>query len=959
MDELYLDDLDLSELIIEHSGVAHDENPPGRGSGRYAYGSGDKPNQREPFSNPYIENMRKNGSSDKEICDLMKKSGFTDVDIYKKLHKAGWKDTEIAEGLDMKTTKLRAKISIAKYEQQANDTASARAMHEQGLSNSEIGRRLGVSEGTIRNYLNPDISQKNDILKTTADSLKDLVAEKKYIDIGPGADLSLGVTSTKLATAVAMLEEEGYKKFYVYEEQLGTGKKTTITVLAPPGTTYPELMNNRGQIKTIDNYIQEGGELKTRLGIEPPTSVDSSRIQVRWAEDGGTDRDGTIEIRRGVEDLSLGSSSYAQVRIAVDGTHYLKGMAIYGNDDEFEPGKDIIFNTNKKEGTPLMLDDPDAKQVFKHLKDDPDNPFGASIKIKDGKVVGQRHYTGEDGKDHLSPVNIIREEGDWSEWSKTLASQMLSKQTPALATKQLRLAYEQKKEEFEDYMSLTNPTVKKKLLEGFAEGCDAAAVNLKAAALPGQQNYVILPVPSMKTTEIYAPRYDNGTECVLIRYPHAGQFEIPRLIVNNKNAEAKSFMYNAKDAVGIAPKVAEQLSGADFDGDTVLLIPTARPDGTRISDVRNKKAIQELVDFNPKMYEYPDGVEHKKMSDHTKQVQMGMVSNLITDMTIGGASPEELVRAVKHSMVVIDAQKHGLNYKQSEKDNRIDELRQKYQAKENGKAGGASTIISRASAEQRIGVRKRNWKPDAETGEVTYRETPEYITTRKVMPDGTVKEETRERTIKTTRMAYEKDARNLMSGPNHEGMPIERIYAKYANDMKALANQARKEALDTPLLQTSPSAKKVYAAEVESLENKLREAKSNAPRERQAQILANEFMRAKRKDDPNMDADHLKKAKSLALANARDIVGAKKTKIEITDKEWQAIQSGAISDNKLRQILNNADDKAIKQLAMPRTNNELSNSKQSLIKSMSSSGYSIAEIAERLDVSSSTVSKYL
>ena len=950
MEELYLDQLDE----LEHSGVAHDENPPGRGSGRYGYGTGEHPNQREAFSNPFIDNMRKNGASDKDISKMMRDAGFTDVEIYKKLHKAGWKDTEIAESLDMKTTQLRAKISIAKYEQQANDIAAAKAMHDQGLSNSEIGRRLGVTEGTIRNYLNPAINERNDILKTTADTLKDLVAEKKYIDIGPGADLSLGVTSTKLGVAVAMLEEEGYKKFYVYEEQLGTGKKTTITVLAPPGTTYPEVMNNRGDIKTVEDYIREGNELKTRLGIESPVSIDSSRIQIRYAEDGGKERDGTIELKQGVEDLDLGSSSYAQVRIGVDGTHYIKGMAIYGKDSDFLPGKDIIVNTNKKEGVPLMSDDPDAKQVLKTMKDDPDNPFGASIKIKDGKVVGQSHYIGEDGKDHLSPINIIREEGDWQEWSKTVASQMLSKQPIATARQQLDLAYKQKYEEYNDIISLTNPTVKKKLLESFAEGCDSAAVNLKAAAFPGQQTYVILPVPSMKDTEVYAPKYDNGTECVLIRYPHGGQFEIPRLTVNNKNANAKAIMNNAKDAVGIAPKVAEQLSGADFDGDTVMLIPTARPDGTRIVDVRNKKPFAELVDFDTKSYAYPPGVEHKKMSDHTKQLEMGKTTNLIADMTIGGAKPEELVRAVRHSMVVIDAQKHDLNYRQSEKDNRIQELRDKYQD-----GGGASTIISRASAEQRIPVRKRNWKPDPETGAVTYREEPEFYTVKKTLKDGTVKEETREKTIKTTRMAYETDARNLMSGPNHEGQPIERVYAKYANDMKALANQARKDALETPLLQTSASAKKVYAKEVESLEEKLRTAKSNAPRERQAQILANEIMRAKRRDDPNMDAEHIKKQKSLALANAREITGAKKQKIEITPKEWQAIQSGAISDNKLRQILNNADDKAIKQLAMPRNSKELSSSKQSLIKSMESSGYTIAEIAERLDISSSTVSKYL
>jgi DNA-directed RNA polymerase specialized sigma24 family protein len=390
----------------------------------------------------------------------------------------------------------------------------------------------------------------------------------------------------------------------------------------------------------------------------------------------------------------------------------------------------------------------------------------------------------------------------------------------------------------------------------------------------------------------------------------------------------------------------------------VLVIPTVRADGTRISNVKTQKAIKELVDFDPKEA-YPGYPGMKKMSDHTKQLQMGMVSNLITDMTIGGAKPEEIVRAVKHSMVVIDAQKHKLNYKQSEKDNGIDELKRLYQQKEDGKYGGASTIISRAKSEARIPQRKRNWKPDKETGEWVYTDNPEYITIRKELKDGTVKETTREKLMKTTQMAITKDARDLMSGPNHEGMPIERAYAKYANDLKALANQARKEAVNTPLLQTDPAAKKLYANEVASLENKLKTAKSNAPRERQAQILAGEIIKARRAEDPDIDDEHLKKEKSLALANARAIVGAKKEKIVIEPKEWKAIQAGAISDNKLLAILNNADEKQVKQLAMPRSSNELSSSKQSLIKTMNASGYSIAEIADRLDISSSTVTKYM
>ena len=52
-----------------------------------------------------------------------------------------------------------------------------------------------------------------------------------------------------------------------------------------------------------------------------------------------------IYVRPGVKDLRIGDKRYGQVRIMVDGTHYLKGMAVYK--DDLPPGKDIVFNTNK------------------------------------------------------------------------------------------------------------------------------------------------------------------------------------------------------------------------------------------------------------------------------------------------------------------------------------------------------------------------------------------------------------------------------------------------------------------------------------------------------------------------------------------------------------------------------------------------------------------------------------
>lgn len=67
------------------------------------------------------------------------------------------------------------------------------------------------------------------------------------------------------------------------------------------------------------------------------------------------------------------------------------------------------------------------------------------------------------------------------------------------------------------------------------------------------------------------------------------------------------------------------------------------------------------------------------------QKEMGVATNLISDMTILGASDDELERAVKYSMVVIDAEKHGLDYKAAYYEYNIQDLKDRYQIKANGK----------------------------------------------------------------------------------------------------------------------------------------------------------------------------------------------------------------------------------------------------------------------------------
>lgn len=832
------------------------------------------------------------------------------------LRKEGLSEAEIAEGMGITTTQLRAAKSIAKNEERQANINMATRLKDKGLSNVAIGERMNLPESSVRALLEPATKDRADILLSTSNMLRDQVKEKKYLDIGTGVEHQLGISSTKLATAVAVLQEEGYKVHYLKVTQLGTGKQTTVKVLSAPDVSYSEVSKNRAQIKQIQSFSEDGG--RSYIGIQTPLSVSSKRIGVRYAEDGGTDSDGVIHVRPGVEDISLGGARYAQVRIAVDGTHYLKGMAMYK--DDLPDGVDLVFNTNKSR-TGNKLD------AMKAMKDDPDNPFGAVVRQRIDPITGKVK----------SAMNIVNEEGDWDGWSKSLSSQLLSKQSPSLAQGQLNMTFERKQRELEDINKLTNPAVKKKLLESFADDVDSAAVHLKAAALPRQRSSVILPINSLKESEIYAPNFRNGERVALVRYPHGGIFEIPELTVNNNHPQAKRALAQARDAVGINSKVAERLSGADFDGDTVLVIPNNK------RQIKTAPALDGLKGFDPQR-SYPAYEGMKRMSARTKAIEMGQVSNLITDMTIRGASTQELARAVRHSMVVIDAEKHNLNYKQSAIDNGIPQLKAKYQG---SPRAGASTLISRATSAVHVPERKprpasEGGPIDRATGQKKYVPTGETYTNRRGQQVV--------RTFESRKLAETNDAHTLSSGT-----PIEKVYADHSNKLKALANQARKTMVNTRVTPYSPAAKAAYTNEVASLRAKLNIAQRNRPLERNAQLLANAVVRAKREANPDMEASDLKKIQGLALAEARARTGAGKQRIEISPQEWAAIQAGAVSNNTLTQILANADLDRVKELATPRSAVVMTEAKSSRAKAMVAAGYTQAEIADALGVSLSTL----
>ncbi len=918
-------------------------------SGRYPWGSGEDPYQHDGDFLSRIARLKKEGWT--ETAENIKKEFGENVTLEDYRNEKTW----------------------ATYTRRVANVNQAKGLREKGLSNSEIARRMNVNESTVREWFDKDSEARMESAKKTADFIKGQVDKYGMVEVGKGVELELGITRTKLDQAIYALEADGYVTLgRRVDQQHNPGQnKTTITVLCPPDTPKNALYQE-GALDKIHSLSEwssrDGGD--TFKAFQYPSSMDSKRLLIRYDEDGGTLRDGLVELRPGVDDLSLGNARYSQVRILVDGTHYIKGMAVYS--DELPPGVDVVFNTNKHKGTPAL--GPKDNTVLKPIKtDDPKNPFGSAIKAN-----GQYEYEGKDGKTHLGLINKRADEGDWSDWQNALPSQFLSKQSKELAKRQLGIAIADKTAEYERIKELDNPTVKKYFLDKFASECDSAAVHMKGAALPGQQYHVMVPINSLKDSEVYAPNYPDGSKLALIRYPHAGPFEIPILTVNNKNKDGQKFLTkNAGDAVGVNSHNASILSGADYDGDTVMCIPTHGKNGK--VHIINDDPLPGLKDFDPKASYGPATYKGEKIPLMTKkqtQIEMGKVSNLITDMTLNGAPMDEVAAAVRHSMVVIDAEKHALNYKKSEVDNNISLLKKKWQVNvdpETGKVkyGGASTIVSKATGPvyvvkkqgtPKVNIKGTDWyDPNRPEGSLIYKVADDayYEKPRVNKRTGEVTMVSKVRTQKSRAMKETDDPYTLVSPSQHA---MEMIYADYASKMKAMANEARKESYFTKEPERDKNAGEVYKNEVASLKAKLNEAEKNAPRERLATIKATAAVEAAAAaKGGKLEKKDATKIGTRALRDYRSEFGSvsrKEREIRITDREWEAIQSHAVGKTILRRILNNANVDELRERATPRTKTSMTQGQINRIKAMSAS-YTIAQIAEKLGVSPSTVSNVL
>lgn len=815
-----------------------------RRSGRYKYGSGKEGYQSSDFRRKYNEYKSK-----------------------------GMGEDEIKEKLGLNSTQLRSNITWMNNEIRQERRRDIQKLLSEGRNNSEIAKALNISEGTVRNELKEGSDHKTVQFESVKNTLKEAVDRDKYIDVGLGVEHQIGVPRTRFDAVIdKMVYEEDYHVHNIYVPRLADPEKKTTMIVLTKEPDYKVVSDNRDQIKHLGMMSEDGGETIRRF--DAPKPIEPSKVSIKYKEDGGDLRDGLIELNPKNPDLDLEGRHYAQVRILVGPDRYLKGMAVYGDPKDFKTGQDIIFHTVKSKKTDLS-DDENKRAVLKETVPD----------VDDVEVFGSMLMR----QNKSRTLNIVNEEGTWDTWSTKLSSQFLSKQPVKLIKDRLMATKKSLDNELEEIDSIINPVVKQHLMEKFSDGLDKKASFLNAKGLPGTKNHVILPFPELNPGEVYAPNYKNGDRVVLVRYPHGGLFELPEVTVNNTNAKAKRVLGTAPDAIGIHPSVAEKLSGADFDGDTVWVIPNNN------KQIKTKDSLPELQGFDPKDYKVDYvTVKSKRYGSNL----MGDVSNLITDMTIKDAKDSEIARAVKHSMVVIDARKHKLDYKRSYEENDIKSLKEKYQRHINPDTDkpslAASTLISRSK--RKINLGEPNFEP----------------------------------------------------GKYSSGTQVENVYVDYLSELKSLKNTSEKKIASIKTPKYDKEASKTYKVEVNSINEKIIKAKLNSPKERQAQIISNKLYWSNVNE--SMEDDAKKKLKSTSLARARDIAGAKggESRIDLTRKEWEAIEHNALSVNKVKEVLNYGDLDQIRKFATPRAP-KLSSAKLQQAQAWIDSGkYTYAEVSERL-----------
>ena len=204
----------VAKDILMHYGVSILDGAPGRGSGRYARGSGDDAYQRRGDFADRVQELRKQGMSDTDIVKAMCLNS---------------------------TTELRKQYSMSINSRRANRIATAKALLDEGKSQAEVARELGINESTLRSLLNERSAARTNAAQATADFLRQQINEKGMIDVGAGVELELGISREKLGQALEILKREGYPVYGGGVPQVtNPGKQTNIQVICPPGTEHKD-----------------------------------------------------------------------------------------------------------------------------------------------------------------------------------------------------------------------------------------------------------------------------------------------------------------------------------------------------------------------------------------------------------------------------------------------------------------------------------------------------------------------------------------------------------------------------------------------------------------------------------------------------------------------------------------------------------------------------------------------
>ena len=1070
------------EEFIAHEGKAHDENPPGRGSGRYPFGSGNRPHQHDwdllsridkiKATNPGISN-----------ADIAKQLGFYKTDRYgheefdeNGEHKGDPGHLKIARSMAINNKDRDEYEEICWYDNHLDPDTGKH------YTNAKIATLMNLpNESTVRDKRTRGRNGNSEKFIKISEELKKECDAKGIIDVTKDVSNFLGCSEDNLNKALVTLQDQGYElKKLNYKNITNPMYEVNVTALCKPGEDTHLLFKQPERVMVLtsveesikqrrDGEVDHDNDVESaalRRGIGPTPQVSLDRIKIRYGDDPddpGVIRDGLIELRAvrdqngklvaACPDLSLGNARYGQVRIAVEGDRYIKGMAVYNED--LPEGCDIRVNSNKSM----------AKGIDGALKQLERNKDGSIAKNMFGSAVIQtvqrdqngNPIIGPDGKQLASAINFVGSynpanpmedahvEGRWAKWSKNLPAQFATDLPLAVTRKQLQLQSKIHDEQLQEIMSVNNPSVKRKLLIDYADQMDAAACDLKAAPIGGQKTRVLLPVPSLGDNECYCPGLEDGTSVAVARFPHQGKWETAILRVNNQNAEAKKMIGDGADAIGLNHNVHGILSGADSDGDTGIVIPMTRKNWKtgefdKVIDIENMPSLVGRVKTDDsggfKMVRISDfdtsaeyGIDNPRFKDmvnskgeptyryfkteEAKGKEMGIVSNLLQDMRNKGCeNADELFRADCYSMVVIDAKKHKLNYEQAYKDFGIAELKKKYQTHLDAETGklkeqGASTLVTLASSPSLQPLRAQ-WKPsntsiDPETGKKIFK-APKKTTEMKASPEfvripgtnrylrdengdkiqatwtGEVKQKEdgsyyyepgtgkgkwqykeQDRMEKIPKMNLVDDAYDLIHPDERIKMSdMDKLYADYANHCKALGNNARKLWLQESPLPYNKEAAKKYATEVNEMKAALTEAKKNAPRERQAQFLAtSQYNAILNERGSELDNEDKRKLRGQCLMDARERCGALKDRIKFTEKQWEAINAGAIHPTTLDDMLRNADQDNYMQLALPKSSRITDTMKNEIMSRYESKGQSYEQIAEAMNISTSTVANVL